>query len=276
MKIQQFKLSPLAYAPDELSACINKYSDHQSFVSNIIDQSANIIHFNNKFIHTNKKQLIQFHSEPEKVMLNYPYKKLVIAQYHASLSEYKNCQVVKNIIDTDKLIYSRYREITKIFKVGYSPSITKKVNEYYNKGYEETTLILQRLKNKYKLFDFDVITNVSLEECLKRKAECNIIIDECVTGSYHRSSLEGLAMGKMTIAYLNDKVIDIFKSVTKQYYMPIEIIKINELENFLETLIINNRLLYVLEKGYINYEWFKQYWNPKDIINDFISIYGEL
>lgn len=277
MIIQQFKLSPLAYAPDELCACINKYSDNKSVVDNKINNNADIIHFHNKFISTKKKQLIQYHSEPEKVMLNYKYKKLVIGQYHATLPEYEDCKVVKNIIDLDKDIYKSYKEINKGIKVGFSPSVTKRMNKFYDKGYEDTLLILKRLKNKYnKVFDYDIITDVSLTECLERKSKCNIIIDECVTNSYHRSGLEGLALGKLTICSLDTKVINIFKNITKQNYIPFEIINLSNLECYLENIIINEKIMYVLDKGFLNYRWFKEYWNPVDIINEFIDIYKDI
>lgn len=272
MTIQQFKKSPIAYAPDALADCINKYSDHNSFVSNTINNKADIIHFNNKFIQTDKKQVIQYHSEPEKVILNYPGKKLVLGQYHCLLNEYKDCQIVRNIIDLEDKIYD-YKEINKI-RIGYSPSITKAVNVYYDKGYLETMPILERLKDKYKI-EVDIITNVSLEECIERKSRCSIIIDECKTVSYHRSGLEGLALGKLTICSLSSQMCKVIKKISNSNYQPFENVLIDNLEVYLCS-IIEDKPWIVNEIGYRNWEWMRKYWNHKDIVREFIKIYKEL
>jgi len=275
MRIVHYKKSRIAWAPDELSKCLNKYSNVESFVTSDPKdfEKADIVHFHNKYVKTNKKQLIQYHSEPKVIdgSMDYKHKKLVIAQYHATLPEYKDCQIVRNIIDFENEFYMP-KSLEKI-KIGYSPSHVDKRTFWADKGYIETVKILHKMKHFFNV-DYDVITGVSLKECIKRKSECNIIIDECMTGSYHRSGLEGLALGKMTICSLNDDVKRILKKFSK-VALPFENVWIDGLEQFLTTAI-KNGTEYLKSIGNLNRTWMESYWHPQAIVNEYIKIYRSL
>jgi pyruvyltransferase len=60
--------------------------------------------------------------------------------------------------------------------------------------------VLDRLAARYPV-DLRVIAGrqVSHDEALRMKRRSHIVIDECVTGSYHRNSLEGLAAGCVVV-----------------------------------------------------------------------------
>jgi len=271
MIIQQYKQTPLAMAPDELSKAINKYTAHKSFVCNTLQDNADIVHFHVKNIHTNKKQLIQYHTEPFRANLKYSFTKLVIAQYHATLPEYSNCRIVRNIINFEEPLYN-LNIIDKI-KIGFSPSVLVKYTDWYDKGYTKTKEILDLLKSRYSI-EYDIIHKVSLEECINRKSKCNIIIDECVTKSYHRSGLEGLALGKLTICSVGEDVNNIVKNIINST-LPFENVWIDDLYFSLEN-IIKKGINYINEVGYNNRNWMERYWHPKDIIKEYVNIYEEI
>ncbi len=279
LKILMIKRSRLAEAPDELAKAINRYTPHHADVGPQAKTGYNILHYHNVYTHAkHDKKLIQYHSEPSRVTFPYhfrnlptfPKKQLVISQYHATLPEYRNCQVVKNVINFDDPSYTpTYKNRNKI-KIGYSPSTTSRVNEYYDKGYEQTKKILESIDG----IEFDIINGVSLKECIKRKADCDIIIDECVTGSFHRSGLEGLALGKMTICWLKPKVEEMLKNLV-QDRIPFENINIDNLQSFL----ISKRdspIEDIHAVGKKNREWMEEHWNPKHIAESFIEIYKGL
>ena len=331
MIISHYKRSPIAWAPDILSDCINKYTNHQSYVNQKFD-SSDIIHYHNKYIKfidlkllninikdvINKPSFILYHSFPEIVdnynkiiALNYPailafklfrrkspsiffdYSKksianlilkkkkidvyqMVVGQYQATLDEYKNYKVVRNIIDFNQSLYNLKPLKSNNIKIGYSPSITinnKRRSIWEDKGYDKTIDILKKISQKTGI-GYDIITDCSLEECINRKSKCNIIIDECVTPSFHRSGLEGLALGKMTICSLNDNVIDTLKRTSKSNIIPFENIWIDNLENELGK-IIDLGPDYINNKGNENRKWMENYWDPIDITKEYIKFYED-
>lgn len=278
LKILMVKRTKLADAPDELMKAILKHTPHKVEIDSVPREGFNIIHYNNVYIEGNhKNKVIQFHSEPSRVTFetsgifkDFPKTKLVLNQYHATLPEYENCIHVRNVINFDNDLYNvQFTSLDGPIKIGYSPSITQKVNEYFDKGYEETKKILESVDG----IAFDIITGVSLEECIKRKSKCDIIIDECVTGSYHRSGLEGLALGKMTICWMKPEVEKVFMTSSKsREFNPFENVKITDLKSFLERCVeMGKEKIQTIGKR--NRIWMEEHWNPKDIANEFIEIY---
>ena len=71
---------------------------------------------------------------------------------------------------------------------------------WHSKGYETTMRVLDQLATRFAL-RLEVIRDrqISHAESLAMKRRANIVIDECVTGSYHRNSLEGLATGCVVV-----------------------------------------------------------------------------
>lgn len=284
MIIAHYKKTRIADAPDELSNAINKYSEHKSFVfddtTNISGRPIDIIHNHNKSykgpLHAScKKSLIQYHSEPYMVELNFPGRKLVIAQYHATLAPFSNCTVIRNVIDYNQPLY-QYKEIKNEIRIGFSPSRRNKFGDWHDKGYDRTVNILNKIANMFDNVSVDIITDVPLNECIQRKSNCNIIIDECVTSSYHRSGLEGLALGKLTICSLDNKVENVLKEASGAPLTPFANIWIDNLENELIKIIEFGGIDYINKKGQESLLWMQTYWKPETIVSEFLKIYKEL
>lgn len=292
LNILHVKRTKLALAPEELIKALQTHCSKEInvVISNVPVTGYDIIHYHNIYVPCDvNKKCIQFHSEPTRVTLNsstvhncdtFPSTKFVLAQYHATLKEYKDCVHVRNVInfDTDPL-YTLTPRMSKTLKVSYSPSVTTRVNEYFDKGYEATKKILENVKG----IEFDIIIGVSLEECLKRKADSDIVIDECVTGSYHRSGLEGLALGKMVICWVNDETKKVMLNAKSKRNtleiddrpFPFENIKITELEEFLNDCV-QRPIEDIRRIGTKNREWMERWWHPRDIANDYLKFYKNL
>lgn len=280
MDIIHWKRTTIAKAPDELSKCINKFTNHNSRVlksSNIRNHSPDIVHYHNKESSCPgaSKSFIQYHSEPHRVDRDcdqFINEKFVIAQYHATLPEYSDCKPVRNIIDFRKDIYDP-KSITDKIRVGFSPSALTNNGYWYDKGYIQTKRVLQRLKKSFPTeFDFDIISDAPLSECIKRKGRCNVIIDECATSSYHRSGLEGLALGKLTLCSFSDEVETVFLNASGSSKNPFLDIQLKKLYFTLKK-IIERGIDYVLEEGKKNRRWMENHWSPEDVVNDFIESY---
>jgi hypothetical protein len=216
-----------------------------------------------------------YHSEPALVDLNVPTKnKMVIAQYHATLDEFSDCTIVRNVIDFNQPLYNPIYGFNEI-RIGYSPSRKTKMGKWHDKGYNETLSVLTKTQNMYPNVIIDVITDVSLEECLMRKNQCNVIIDECVTGSYHRSGLEGLALGKFTICYLSQGVQKVIKRSSGSSKIPFSNVHISHLEKELIT-IIKKGVSYIESIGEENRKWMERNWHPSTIVNEYVNFYEQV
>lgn len=266
----------LANAPKSLADSINKYTNIKCDINNKPIPGYHIIHFHNIYIPCkHSKTLLHYHSEPTRVSLKkhfednplFPENKVVISQYHATLEDFSDCFVVKNLLEFDTELYKIKRNTNTTIRVGYSPSITQKANEYYNKGFQETIEIFKKVASKRKI-EFDVIHQVSYEECIRRKSLCDIIIDECVTGSYHRSGLEGLALGKVAVCWMKEDVEKLIPGI------PFENIHISDLEEWLMNLPEDKKDLH--EKGLQNRIWMNNNWYPKKIVEEYVSIYDKI
>lgn len=267
-------------APDELSKAINKYTEHVSEVFNGEGKQPalngyDVISLHNIYFNTKRPTCILFHSEPQLVDHKAPLEhKMVVAQYQATLPEFKGCTPMRNVIDWRQEMYDPIVIKDKI-RIGFSPSRKDKWLDWHDKGYEETVTVLHRIQKRFPKVEVDVITDVPLEECIQRKNQCNIIIDECVTGSYHRSGLEGLALGKLTICYLSPPVKKVLMEAGNSKILPFHNTHINELETELEKIISLGKE-YILYEGQIARFWMETHWRPEDIVNDFIEVYEQV
>lgn len=334
MIISHYKRTPLALAPDVLSECINKYTNHTSYVNDKF-QHCDIIQYHNRYFKFNemKKQslmkkiilakpsLMLHHSFPE-ITDNYhdiftlynnsivmkiikrgilragvssffdakkhnflkqlskdkvkKIKPMVIGQYQATLKAYQNYKVVRNIIDFNDKVFNEQHASNSEIKIGYSPTVTKKRTRsiWENKGYQKTIEIIKKIA-KYRNIKYDIIIDVPHTECIQRKSQCNILIDECVTHSYHKCALEGLALGKLTICSLGTEVQNILKKLTHCCNIPFENIWIESLEAELMR-IIDSGSDAINERGKQNRVWMEKYWHPIAITHEYINLYEEL
>lgn len=282
--VYHYRSTNIANAPIELSKAINKFNKKYKCIpigfnsKTPIPNSCSILHAHNTLPKNkiNSKKILQYHSEPFQVDLKSKVDaRLVISQYHATLKEYSSCKIVRNIIDFTDPQYTPIK-IDSIIRIGFSPSRTNKFGKWHDKGYPETILILNNIKKKYgKFVEIDIITDVPLSECIYRKSRCNIIIDECVTASYHRSGLEGLALGKMTICSLSPEVEKVLINSSKSNTIPFINIWKNDLELEL-CKIIDSDISNILQIGESSRDWMNTYWHPTSIVNEFIKIYDAL
>ena len=184
----------------------------------------------------------------------------VVGQYQAILPEFKNWFVVPNPLpfwENEYDVMGKNEPVT----ICYTPS--GKHEKYpldhklywHSKGYETTVKILEKLTKKFPV-KLETIGNrqISHAESLAMKRRSHIVIDECVTGSYHRNSLEGLACGAVVINGIGilpevEKVLQFCTGETAEN--PFVSATLENLEEVLVNLIENGKEN-LIEKGKVN------------------------
>ena len=315
MKILQLGSSPCAGAIGMLSESINTYSEHKSevFVKKLftgvgnfgIDyngilkardlnahiKEADIIHVHNSHPYewriNGKPHLIQLHSEPKLkggIAKDSPNNCCTLAQKHALL--YKKLPYVPNLVPLNKKVYTykEPRNKRQVYLV-YSPTSKTKFLDYHEtcrgKGYSETIDVLNRLYIEFgNRIRLGIFFNKDKVEVLKAKRTSDIVIDECVTGGYHLSGLEGLAMGNVVVGYLMPKVIDLITEMSGCHSD--ELPWINTKQEFLfqrlKALInlkLNNPQKFD-ELRQKSVDWVYKYWHPRNLLKHYFSLYERI
>lgn len=291
--IINYKLTFLAAAPDEIYKVLKKYEpsnvkfflihNNIEYLKKLITLYKNnkiIIHFHNNIANLdleniedyNIKNIIQYHSEPDKVNLEVDntYTKLVLNQYQCLLPEYKDNIIVRNFFNYNNPIIFNNK-----IKIGFYPSHIRKLNKYSDKGYEETKPILNNIKNYFgDNIIIEVLSNISYNSCIEKKSDCHIIIDECKTGSFHKTTIEGLVLGSIVFVYINDDLQAFHNTIYKRT-LPVINVSLDNLEEKLkETILLGKNK--IEEIALKNRKDFLSYWNDIEIFNEYNNIYKNL
>ncbi|MFN2416330.1 MAG: class I SAM-dependent methyltransferase, partial [Pyrinomonadaceae bacterium] len=196
---------------------------------------------------------------------------VVVGQYQAALPEFDGWEAVPNPIplwepehqpgakgETITICYTpsgrheRYPEGHKLY--------------WHSKGYATTMRVLDRLAARYPL-RLEVINGrqVSHAESLAMKRRSHICIDECVTGSYHRNSLEGLAAGCVVVngLGLRPEIEEVFRRCAPgSVSTPFVRAGLEGLEGVLASLVELGAGA-LAEAGAANRRWMEEHWDFK-------------
>lgn len=276
-------------------SCANFSIDYEHSISAaLISQYiglANILHFHNEgpasfkgFSFGDKSFIIQFHSEPsQKNRILHTYGEencITVSQKHALL--YKNLEHIPNLVPIYDKEYIGVPSDPDKCTIVFSPTSKIELSNYDNtcrgKGYAKTLSILGSLKIKFgNRLIVHVLTGVSKAKVLEYKRMSDIVIDECVTGGYHLSSLEGLATSNVVIANLSNEVKLLLQNVTgcPMCNLPWLNMSLGELEITLARLIqlkLGNVIAFEKLKSE-SVLWMHTYWKPEERLKKIIGIY---
>jgi len=195
---------------------------------------------------------------------------VVVGQYQATLPEFASWPIVPLPVPIWEEEYQPLRKDQDVVTICYAPSSKEgtsprgKSHFWHLKGYEATMRILDKLAERYSL-RLEVIRerHVSHSEAMSMKRRSHIVIDECVTGSYHTSSLEGLAAGCVVINGVGQLpgVPEMIRECTRRAaWNPFVFANLNTLENVLSSLIRRGPEE-LDELGSSNRQWIERYWD---------------
>lgn len=130
---------------------------------------------------------------------------LVVGQYQAALPEFAGWHVVPNPIPLWEAAFQPAAK-SSIVSVCYTPSGRHERYPrdhclyWHSKGYDTTMRVLDELA-RHCAIRVETLGEgqVSHARALAMKRGAHVVVDECVTGSYHRNSLEGLAAGCVVV-----------------------------------------------------------------------------
>ena len=260
--------------PGDLSA-----GDDPELLENLF-RKADVIHYHNFWkesrvlahlpwaweIVRKKPSVIQFHSwtrhQFEEQLREPGLVKLVCAQYQVRL--YPECIPVPLAIPIDDALHRPANIHNDPPIIVYTPS--EMVRKGWNdKGYAETVPTLARG------FRYELAFDRKWEDVMKLRRQCDIAIDEVMTGSYHTCSLEALSQGLATIAGLDSQTVDALESVTGTRRHPWIVARPDTLHQTLTELVHDHD--YRIEKRREARAYMERYWNTAAVNQRFREAY---
>ena len=224
-----------------------------------------------------------YHSHPDHVNLDnvrsgYPC--FVPAQFQAQL--FAGAMPIRQAIRFDRADWPReeHRPTGDRLVVGYAPTTHAKqegkpgeAKWYDSKGFEWTDECLQELEDTGAI-EYRLIEGTRYDMAIRLKAQCDVLIDEIVTGSYHRSALEGLALGKVTISGIDPAVDQIAKDACGDVLPLHRCRDFDTLGSMLLDLAEDRAKVQAL--GVRNKNWMQKHWHPRDVAADFLGLLPRL
>lgn len=188
------------------------------------------------------------------------YETVVIT--HCPERDFINAVKLPNIIDeNDPLLVPKELTNEKL-KVFFSPSSSTPLTKarWNTKGRGH---VLRELKSIQREVDFEliVVENTPYLECMKLKQECDIVIDDVITGSFHMTAIEGLSMGKAVVSFMDGRTSQITTSITKSVDLPIINVRLGDLKDVLKRLMGDRDLL--REIGRYSRYWIENHYSAK-------------
>jgi len=289
MKLAIFSRTPLAAAPWELYKALkkytlldvslisstNRYNDGRTFPHHLlltspnghamrVLQESNLWHVHNYLIpqlvvvRKQQKVIAQFHSLPRlgnwQQLMNFADRCYTIKQ-PGQEKEYQ-LKGLPNIIDPDE-----YRPIRRRMpmKIAFAPSTHAPVGHPASKGYNEVKAILNAVARQRQV-EIVWIEGQQYEKNLQMKQQSHILIDDVVTGNWHRTSLEGACFG---CAVLN-----------KVMKTPFVYVTLETLEERLLWLVDNPSILNDFQER--TRLWVLQNWHAVDRVREYVNAYREV
>ncbi len=225
-----------------------------------------------------KKLISYYHSEPHRVDRSWERRGIptyVIAQGHSLL--YPKLPVLPNLVDIfDELMLPapplQRPEPCKLPVVGYAPSNRQKtVREMHNlmkayryssKGYPVTKPVLDRLAGEG--WKTNIYWGIPFRLCMVRRKECHVFVDEVVTGSYHRSTLEACSHAQVAVNFISEPVRDIVKRIADAKDVPF--LRSNSESLYEEMKRLQAEPCLMKEMGEHSRRWMETHWHPKVLL----------
>lgn len=245
------------------------------------------LHFHNRWKRQNifkhlgidppkKPSVIQIHSPresedfSEEVVSGLPL--AILAQYHVRQWTNELTYIVPNPVDINHEEFKRETPpLRPMPVVSYAPS-NATGKGYDDKSYGIVSPVLKRMKLAHEIY-YQLIWQQSFEKAMEMKRNADIAVDEISTGSYHRSSLEYLALGIPTFANIDRLTFDVLRNMTGCERLPWIIANKLSFKQELDKIIREKSWQ---ELGQQSKDWMSRYWNPDFLAKQYVDVYEDL
>jgi len=148
------------------------------------------------------------------------------------------------------------------------PLVVHSASRTGGKGTKYVLAAIESLKRKYT-FDFQLIHGMSKMEALDWVANCDVFIDQLITGSHGTAAVEAMALGKPVICYINPVI---GQDYPKDF--PIHNANPDTIEQVLEKLILDSSLRH--QSGHSSRAYVKKYHDDAVNAEALYRIYKQL
>ena len=291
MKIVMVSTTPLAGSPYENAKCLNKYTDlsvrHIAWKNDYADgrvfpsdllwnrdkeqcmsvlNDVDVVHIHNEFFlgfkeilyKLGKKFLIQFHSYPKRYTFQEmaaTTKNLFTILQPMQLKDY-GYSGLPNLIDPEEY-YPDYHVLPEKPIVVFAPTNRLPKIHPGSKASDEVMNVLKSFGNRIEI---DHYSNLEYITNLAHKRRADIIIDDVVGGTFHRTSLEGCCFG---LAVVTDYSLGGLPKVN-----------LSNLSQVLNQLLTNRDLL--LSYKEMGRRWVMHKYHAKDLCKLYSEAYNSL
>lgn len=302
-EVRHVVLEPHAYGTRTFDTDL-VWAQHKDLVLDLLDR-ADVVHLHHYFdLRSNpfgidfarwqagdRRIIRQIHSHPLHIartsgtsieQIVFPdVPQLVIAQYHERYYPY--ARIVPNIVPIDDDLYrpTAKAPTDDAVTVFFAPSVDNPAWEHNDpaqrwdtKGFPETASLLTGLAHRQAGLHVKVVRNVSHDQCMRMRRDCQIAIDEMVTGSYHLCSLESLAQGLPTFAYLDRRMVAILVDLTGCGALPWLNYRLEDAGPAIERLVNEPELRRSL--GVNSRRWMETHWAERDLVRHYVDAYRDL
>ncbi len=134
------------------------------------------------------------------------------------------------------------------------------------KGTANIARAVESLKNKGLNFEFKMVRQLTQEQFYEVLGCCDVYVDELRCGSYGMTAVEAMAMGKPTVSFIRDDLVD-------KYPGDLPLINANPdtIESVLERLILDAQLRY--RTGVAGRAYVERYHDAEVVMDDLARIY---
>lgn len=225
----------------------------------------------------------QFHgfSAREIVMSDVP--QLVSAQYHERY--YPRARMVPHAIDLEDEMHRPVKScdalLLKQKTLFYSPSNKEPaysgqlpLDRWPTKGYPEVVEMLNALVSERTDCLAEVMTDSPHAECLRRKREAWVAIDDLVTGSYHLSGMESLAQGVPTLTWLDERTKRTIREISGADNLPWVDCTLAQAPFLLHEILNDTSLRNAI--GVDSRRWMEKYWNLRSVAAHYRRAYEDI
>ena len=287
MRVAMVSIMPLAGAAWETSKCLRKYAgldvrwicrndrypDGRVFPTDLlwdrdlvecekVLRQADIIHIQNDHFlddryFAGKRVLVQFHCVPKRGtygMYNKFSKNFYTVRQPWLEREYPDLPTLPNLMDIEEYTPRETKNLKP--KVVFAPSNRWTRHSIGGRAKDEVDIILSKFKDEV---DIDSFIGVPYLENLQRKRDADILIDDLVNNTWHKTTLEGCCFGNAVLtSFKGDGWID------------------TNLESFELNLrsLLNDKILAIYKKA--SRDWIEANWNPRQLVEGYLGVYAKL